>query len=305
MEPSPALKLRPPPTEKHDGDGRVSTMEAEDLARLRAEIVNARDVPTIPVLLLRILRVVDGERASTKDLVDLMQRDQALAGRVLRLANSGFFACAREVSTLSRAVMLLGFSTVKNLALGIKIWETLSQRGGPGIAALWQHSALVGAAARLIAQRTRAVDPEEVFTAGLLHDIGKVMLRIRFAAVYDRLTTTGGDASISQREHDAFGVDHSQVGSWLAESWQLPAAIVEAAGMHHDPIAPGTELSVPVVVNLADRLVHWTDIEQGVLAPEAEATLAEGNLLSFGACAEIAALLQGQKDDLRVFYGAG
>src|SRR5512139_3497819 len=145
----------------------MNAKEAHDLARLRAEIVNSRDVPTIPVLLLRILRVVDGERASAKDLVELMQRDQALAGRVLRLANSGFFACAREVSTLSRAVMLLGFQCVKNLALGIKILETMASRGGPAIAALWEHSALVGAAARIIAQRTKGADPEEAFTAGL------------------------------------------------------------------------------------------------------------------------------------------
>lgn len=283
----------------------MSTTGVRNLGQLRAEIVNAKDIPTIPVLLLRILRTLDGERASAKDLVDLMQRDQALAGRVLRLANSGFFACAREVSTLSRAVMLLGFSTVKNLALGIKIWETLAQRGGPGVAMLWEHSALVGAAARLIAQRTRAADPEEVFTAGLLHDIGKVMLRIRFAAVYDRVTTTGGDVSLIDRERDAFGVDHARVGGWLAESWQLPEVIVEAAGGHHDAIAAGTALSPAVIVNLANRLVHWTDMEQGVLAPEAEATLSEGGLLSFGACVEIAALLQGQKDDLRVFYGAG
>lgn len=280
-------------------------MGAEDLARLRAEIVNARDVPTIPVLLLRILRVVDGERASAKDLVDLMQRDQALAGRVLRLANSGFFACAREVSTLSRAVMLLGFSTVKNLALGIKIWETLAQRGGPGIAALWEHSALVGAAARLIAQRTRKVDPEEVFTAGLLHDIGKVVLRIRFAAMYDRVVATSNATTVLERERDAFGVDHAQAGSWLAESWQLPVGLVEAAAQHHEPLAPDVALSVPVVVNLANRLVHWTDMEAGVLAPEAEAALADGGPLSFGDCVEIAALLQGQKDDLRIFYGGG
>src|SRR5690349_8673560 len=165
----------------------MSTTGAQDLARLRAEIVNARDVPTIPVLLLRILRVVDGERTSAKDLVELTQKDQALAGRVLRLANSGFFACARQVSTLPRAVMLLGFATVKNLALGIKIWETLAPKGGPDMAALWEHSALVGAAARLIAQRTRAADPDECFTAGLLHDIGRVVLHMKFAAVYDRL----------------------------------------------------------------------------------------------------------------------
>lgn len=282
----------------------MSTTEAQDLARLRAEIVNARDVPTIPVLLLRILRVVDGERASSKDLVDLMQRDQALAGRVLRLANSGFFACAREVGTLSRAVMLLGFATVKNLALGIKIWETMMQRGGSGMAVLWEHSALVGAAARLIAQRTRAVDPEEVFTAGLLHDIGKVILRIRFAATYDRVTGVPGDTPLVVRERDAFGVDHAQAGSWLGEAWSLPTVIVEAAREHHDELAPGTALTPAIVVNLANTLVHWTDLEHGTLAPEAEAVLAGMPGLSFGACVEIAAQLQGQKDDLRTFYGA-
>lgn len=282
----------------------MSTTGARDLARLRAEIVNARDVPTIPVLLLRILRVVDGERASAKDLVDLMQRDQALAGRVLRLANSGFFACAREVGTLSRAVMLLGFSTVKNLALGVKILETLRGRGGPGMAALWEHSALVGAAARAIAQRTRAADPEEVFTAGLLHDIGKVILRIRFEAVYDRMTAVGGEAPTFLRERDAFGVDHAQAGAWLGESWALPPSIVETAGAHHDELTEGTTLSGPVIVNLANRLVHWTDVDHGVLAPEAEAVLSGVPGLGFGACVEIAAQLQGQKDDLRVFYGA-
>lgn len=282
----------------------MSTIGAQDLARLRAEILNARDVPTIPVLLLRILRVVDGERASSKDLVDLMQRDQALAGRVLRLANSGFFACSREVGTLSRAVMLLGFSTVKNLALGIKIWETMASRGGPAIAALWEHSALVGAAARALAQRTRAADPEEVFTAGLLHDIGKVILRMHFAAVYDRIANVGGDAPLVERERAAFGVDHAQAGAWLGEAWSLPTAIVDAARAHHDDVGPATPLSAPVLVNLANRLVHWTDVEQGVLAPEAEAGLDGLAGLSFGACVEIAAQLQGQKDDLRVFYGA-
>jgi putative nucleotidyltransferase with HDIG domain len=282
----------------------VSTTGAEDLARLRAEIVNARDVPTIPVLLLRILRVVDGERSSAKDLVELMQRDQALAGRVLRLANSSFFACSREVATLPRAVMLLGFATVKNLALGIKIMETMRQHGGPEIAVLWEHSALVGAAARLIAQKTRAADAEEVFTAGLLHDIGKVVLRIRFTATYDRVVATAGDTPVVLRERDAFGVDHAQAGSWIGESWQLPSSIVDAARAHHDELAAGEPLTIARIVNVANRLVHWTDVDQGILAPEAESVLAGAAGLSFGACVEIAAQLQGQKDDLRIFYGA-
>jgi putative nucleotidyltransferase with HDIG domain len=164
----------------------------------------------------------------------------------------------------------------------------------------------------LIAQRTRGADPEEVFTAGLLHDIGKVILRIRFDATYDRVTSGGsaagaasdGTPALVARERDAFGVDHAQAGAWLGEAWSLPVAIVEAAAAHHDELTPETKLSTPVIVNLANRLVHWTDVDQGVLAPEAEAVLSGAAGLSFGACVEIAAQLQGQKDDLRIFYGA-
>src|SRR6266446_3975199 len=150
----------------HAGDTErlMATSEAARLARLRAQIINAKDLPTIPVLLARILAVVDGERSSTRDLVEVMQRDQALSARVLRLANSGFFGFAREVSTVSRAVMILGFGSVRSLALGVKVWDTfLGDERGLKLTELWEHSALVGAAARLIAQRTRAADPEEIF----------------------------------------------------------------------------------------------------------------------------------------------
>src|SRR5438477_11855205 len=91
----------------------MATSEATRLARLRAQILNSKDLPTIPVLLARILTVVDGERSSTRELVEVMQRDQALTGRVLRLANSGFFGFSREVASLPRAVMLLGFASVR------------------------------------------------------------------------------------------------------------------------------------------------------------------------------------------------
>jgi putative nucleotidyltransferase with HDIG domain len=262
-------------------------------------------------LLLRILRVVDGERASAKDLVELMQRDQALAGRVLRLANSGFFACSREVATLSRAVMLLGFSTVKNLALGIKIWETMASRGGPAIASLWAHSALVGAAARLIAQRTRAAEPEEVFTAGLLHDVGRVVLALRFPAEYASLVSGvaaryGVAPPIEDRERAVFGIDHAQAGAWLVDAWQLPRVIVDAIAHHHDAVAVETPLGPATIVNLANALVHWTDLDGGAIDPEAERRLASvaGGALSLASWVEIAAMLQGQKGDLRAFFGS-
>jgi putative nucleotidyltransferase with HDIG domain len=278
--------------------------DAAHLARLRAEIIGTKDLPTIPVLLVHILAVVDGERSSVRDLVEVMQRDQALTARVLRLANSSFFGCAREVASLSRAVMLLGFNAVRNLALGVKIWDTLRSGTTFSVAALWEHSALVATAAKLIAQKTRAAEPEAAFTAGLLHDVGRVVLRLRFASTYDRMTGHA-ELSLTEQEQAAFGVDHAQAGAWLAEAWQLPEWIGLAAAQHHAPLAPGAELAAPDVVNLGNRLVHWTEPEGGALVPGAEAELAALSIpsLPFEACVEIAAQLEGQKDDLRTFFG--
>jgi len=278
------------------------------MARLRAQIINSKDLPTIPVLLARILAVVDGERSSTRDLVEVMQRDQVLTARVLRLANSGFFGFAREVSTLPRAIMILGFSTVRSLALGVKVWETFVGHGGATLSELWEHSALVGAAARLIAQRVRAAEPEEVFTAGLLHDVGRVVLALRFPAEYSAVLATGEARNappLEERERGTFGIDHAQAGAWLAETWALPAMIVEAAATHHRPIAAGAALRGPVIVNLANRLVHWTDLEGGAVGPDAESLLESlgASGLSLAAWVEIAAVLQGQKSDLREFFG--
>ena len=287
----------------------MATSEAARLARLRAQIINSKDLPTIPVLLGRIVAVVDADRSSMRDLVEVMQRDQALTGRVLRIANSGFFGFGREVSTLARAVMVLGFNTVRSLALGIKVWETLVGQRDLNLTALWEHSALVGAAARLIAQRTRASEPEELFTAGLLHDVGRVVLALRFpaeyAAVLDVAAHDGAATALDERERAAFGVDHAQAGAWLGERWQLPPAIVEAGARHHETIVPGTPVQGWVVVNLANRLVHWTDLDGGVIDPEAERQLETlGNAgLSLSAWVEIAAILQGQKGELRQFFG--
>jgi len=280
----------------------MASTDATRLARLRAQILNSKDLPTIPVLLARILAVVDGERSSTRELVEVMQRDQALTGRVLRLANSGFFGFAREVASLPRAVMLLGFASVRSLALGVKIWETLAGHG-LSLADLWEHSALVGAAARLVSHQTRVGEPEEVFTAGLLHDMGRAILNLRFPGEYGQVCA-GTEGTLMERERATFGIDHAQAGAWLAEAWALPTAIVESAARHHEPIVAG-RLTTPTIVNLANRLVHWTDLDAGAIDPEAERLLAdEGVGLTLAAWIEIAALLQGQKSELRQFFGS-
>src|SRR2546426_133282 len=122
-------------------------MDEQAVQLFRAEVMARKNLPTIPTVLAKILQLLDNETASGKDLIGVLERDQALTGKLLRLANSAFFGQSRRVATIPRAVVLLGFSTVRNLALSVKVWETL----GAGIARgrldeLWNHSIAVAMA---------------------------------------------------------------------------------------------------------------------------------------------------------------
>jgi putative nucleotidyltransferase with HDIG domain len=244
-------------------------MDELGLQQFRAEVIARRNLPTIPTVLTRILQLVDGESASGRDLIEVIEHDQALTGKMLRLANSAFFGQSRRVATIPRAVVLLGFSTVRNLALGVKVWDALG--GGVSRARLeelWAHAVAVALAAKMLATRLRAGDPDEAFTAGLLHDTGRLVMAMRLKEEY---WVAVGGATESQPvetiENATFGVDHAEVGGWLLEAWNLPPAIIDAVRQHHGNLArPG----VGGLLTIADRLVAWTDLETGALRPEAE-----------------------------------
>lgn len=248
-------------------------MDQEHLQQFRAEVIARKNLPTIPAVLAQILQLVDKENTSAKDLIGVIEHDQALTGKILRLANSAFFGQARRVATIPRAVMLLGFSTVRNLALGVKVWDALA--GGLArqrLEQLWAHAVLVAVSAKQMAGKLRAGDPDEAFTAGLLHDVGRIVLAQRFKEDYWKVVGGAAESEpVEAIEQATFGVDHSEVGAWLLEAWELPPAIVEAARAHHAiPAKSGTA----GLVSIANRLVAWTDMAKGTVRPEAESVFA-------------------------------
>ena len=246
-------------------------MDEQAVRQLRAEVIARKNVPTIPIVVARILQLLEDEHTSGKKLVDVIEHDQALTGKLLRLANSAFFGQSRSVATIPRAVVLLGFSTVRLLALGVKVWDSL----GSGVTRershdLWTHAVTVAASVKLLASRLRAGDPDEAFTSGLLHDIGRLVLAMRFKQDYWRLVGVAEDCDVHAIEAANFGVDHAEVGAWILEAWSLPPAIVEAVRQHHDMTPrPG----VPGLLAVADRLVAWTDMATMTLRPEAQELL--------------------------------
>jgi putative nucleotidyltransferase with HDIG domain len=242
-------------------------MDATTLQQFRADVIARKSLPTIPPVLTGIIALIDDDRAGAKKLVELIERDQALTARLLRLANSAFFGQARKVSTIPRAVLLLGFSTVRNLALGVKVWDTL----GTGVSrkeleALWTHAVQVAAAARVLARQQRQVNPDEAFTTGLLHDVGQLVLALRFKELYwetaQKATSTEHRVGLEQ---STLGVDHAEVGSWLLEAWNLPAIMVEAVRRHHDTEA---KTGLAGTIQVASRLAHRTDFKTGTLADD-------------------------------------
>lgn len=234
-------------------------MDQESLQQFRAEVLARRNLPTIPAVLSRIITLVEGETTNARHLVDVIERDQALTGKILRLANSAFFGQSRRVATIPRAILLLGFSTVRNLALGVKVWDTLA--GGIAkqrLEDLWVHSVSVALATKLLSARLCDGDPDEAFTAGLLHDVGRLVIAARFKDGYWTAIERDATTPVDEIERSSFGVDHAEVGSWLFEAWNLPPGIVEAVRRHHDAeLKPG----VPGLLAAANRLLRVVGLE--------------------------------------------
>ncbi len=251
--------------------------------RFYRQLTDRDDLPTIPEVARHLTTAVNRESTTAKELASLIQRDQSLALKLLRLANSAFFSLRRPCTGIGHAVTLLGFGTVRDLVMTLSLWGSIGDADPTTRRrrkSLWLHCASVGAAAKMVAKRVRGVDPGEALSAGLLHDIGKLLLGLRVGSTYwemlDVAEETGADPTIVEQE--AFGIHHGTVGKYLLQLWALPEPLHQAVAEHHNLL----EISVPVglgqVVNAANRLVGLLDPGREAEAVAILETLAPGRL---------------------------
>jgi putative nucleotidyltransferase with HDIG domain len=219
---------------------------------IRKIIMNTRTLPTLPGIISKLNSLSENDRSSVQEMARLVSSDQVLSARILRLANSPSYGFHR-VSTISNAMILLGVDVVKSLVLSSSIFEMMEKSS----VGLWEHSLGVGVAANVIARRLKLPECEEISTAALLHDIGKVIIRLNFGDDYRQLMALTKEKGISilEAERELLGMDHAEVGAWLAESWFLPDKLIEPIRCHHDVEASGNFLIKASVVHLADILV--------------------------------------------------
>ncbi len=197
-------------------------------------ILKSCNIPAVPMVAVRILRLVDDPKTEINDLQDAIMSDQALAARVIRLANSAYYGLRRDIDTISEAIVMMGFEIIKNLALAVSTREVYKSFGLLE-QKLWEHSIGVSIAAGLIARGANFPKAEEAMVAGLLHDIGKVVMNNsqpqRFSLLTQRVY--GERATYSRKEKEIFGFGHAEVGGLLAQKWGFPEALCDVITRHH------------------------------------------------------------------------
>lgn len=204
-----------------------------------------RDIPSLPDVVNKILEVLNHPSVPASEIARLVSCDPGLTSKVLRMVNSAAYGFQRQISSTQHAVMILGFSNVRGLVLSasiFKLFEGLTHPGGLNHNAFWEHSFSTAVAARLLARKLPVPGADDVFSAAMLHDIGKVVLDVYFEKDYEQVLQTAAQQKslfhgqvFHQIESRILGVSHTDIGTYLANKWKLPVAINEVIQYHHQP----------------------------------------------------------------------
>ena len=220
-------------------------------SELKNTIMNTRTLPTLPGIIKKLTQLSENDKTSVQEMARLVSSDQVLSARILGLVNSPSYGLYR-VSTISNAMILLGVNVVKSLAMSSSILEIMEKNN----IGLWEHSLAVGVASNLIAKKLGLPESEEIATAGLLHDIGKVVITLNCPKEEARVREIAVERHIFtiDAEREILGVDHAEVGGWLGKSWFLPEKLIEPISFHHDVEMSQNHRTKTAVVHVAEVL---------------------------------------------------
>ncbi len=227
------------------------------------------ELPPLPTSISEVIAACDDQDMTVGQLSQIILRDQNLTANILKLSNSAFYGHARKVTTITEAVVLLGFSAVKSLAISSHTARLLNRPlAGYGLATgdLWKHSLASAFCARRLAVEAHMSPVEQAFVAGLLHDIGKLVLATHMEDVFQEM---GADARARRVpfhlvEAETLGFDHAELGARVAAQWSFPAELEESIRFHHDPDQATLKPKLAHVVHLADVMCMTFGVGLGI-----------------------------------------
>ena len=255
----------------------ISQCETAAADNLLTQLADIRDLPTLPAVFMRIMRMMQSKDTSVREISRVVEADQSIAMKILRLINSSFYGLSRSVYSVQQAIVLLGANTLKNILITASVFQALSrksQKAGLNREAFWQHTMECGMIARCLDDKINCGREEEGFICGIIHDIGKVVLDQYF---HDQLLsvlnkTRKEGISFYQAERELLGITHAEIGSRLAELWYLPDNLVEVIAQHHDFRPDGDYARQAALIQISDMLVYHHAAQRGKssLIPEVD-----------------------------------
>lgn len=232
-------------------------MEIESLA---VKISRSDNLPVLPEIVRSVLKLADDADSSARELELMIERDPAIAAKILRAANSSYYGL-KNIPTVGRALSVLGLNTIRSLVISISFQQMTSNRQHSHLfdkIAFWKHCMAAATAAKIIGKLRQPLRAEELYTAGMLHDVGMLVLD-RFEPIrFDQAISLARKERLPlyDAERTIFDYDHAAVGGMLAEIWQLPQSIQAAITYHHDVAGDSDHLSTTSVIAVADSLAH-------------------------------------------------
>ena len=218
---------------------------------------NLSDISTLPDVVAKLTQLIADPDTTASDINEALSRDPGLSAKILRIVNSSFYGFSRRIATITSAVVILGFSQVRNLALSAFVFDNFASVGnryGFDLRAFWKHSLGVAFFASHLARRVDARLEEDAFICGLLHDLGKCVMAQKAPSDLAKVMelVAGENILFLAAEKRALSYDHAQLGAAVVERWNLPQVLVEVIREHHDPLTSMNNVLLTSIVNAAD-----------------------------------------------------
>ena len=220
-----------------------------------------KDIPTLPVIYQQLFQIMQDPEFSVPHVSDLIAQDQALSAKILHLVNSAFYGYNKQIKTISRAVVILGFRAVRSAALAISVFDYFKDEGetnGVNMKDFWVHSIAVATTCKVLAEEAKVTQQEEAFVVGLLHDVGKLIEKRYFADDFGDLCRAAQEQHLTWfgGEQLLFQINHATIGKAVFRAWDFPSTVVDAIHYHHEPEKAGTVPQMAALVHVADYVSY-------------------------------------------------
>jgi len=229
---------------------------------IRGQIQRIKTLPTLPGVVKKLCTMVESEETSAAAVGDIISTDQVLTAKVLKIVNSSFYGFPGRIGTINHALVLLGFNVIKGIVLTAAVIDYMSD----SLVGLWEHSLGVATAADVLARHAGLPEPEEICTAGLLHDLGKVILCVEMREMSERVVSEVQltQVPIMEAEKKVLdGLTHCDIVGWLGEEWNLPPRLREPMTLHHNPSKAEFAPEPTAIIHIADVVTRALQFGSG------------------------------------------